>query len=156
MFEVKPQDSRAKKARTAGGQVGTGECISQKVPGVGIHKATLERIHKGPNDQTIREFLFGDVKSEWNKKTKSVHLVSKTPAKDLESLMLAFANRAFRRPIEADEIAGYVDLATRQLEDGVPLIDALRDGYRSLLCSPRFMYLVEEPGELDDHALACG
>ena len=155
MFEVKPQDSRAKKARTAGGQVGTGECISQKVPGVGIHKATLSRIHKGPDNETIREMLFGSLKAEWDKKSKSVRLDSDSKAKDLEKLMLAFANRAFRRPVETDEIAGYVDLAKRQLENGAPLIDALRNGYRSLLCSPRFMYLVEEPGELDDYALAC-
>ena len=36
----------------------------------------------------------------------------------------------------------------------MPLLDALRDGYRAILCSPRFLFLHEEPGELDDHALA--
>lgn len=155
MFEVKPQDSRTKKARTEGGQVGTGECVKQNVSGVGIHKATLSRFHKGPDNKAIRRILFDNVSLKWDKASKSFELDSRTPAADLERLMLRFAERAFRRPVEADQIAAYVDLAKRQLEDGGSLMESLRDGYRSLLCSPRFMYLVEEPGELDDHALAC-
>ena len=31
---------------------------------------------------------------------------------------------------------------------------ALRVGYRAMLCSPRFLYLTETPGQLDDHAIA--
>jgi hypothetical protein len=31
---------------------------------------------------------------------------------------------------------------------------ALRTGYRALLCSPRFLYLTESPGKLDDYAIA--
>jgi hypothetical protein len=32
--------------------------------------------------------------------------------------------------------------------------NALRIGYRAILCSPRFLYFVESPGRLDDYALA--
>lgn len=154
MFEVKPHDSRLKKARTAGGQVGAGECQPQNVPGIGLHSAKLERIHKGPDNETIRKMLFDDLEVKTDKKGNNPQLVSSDKAKDLARLMLAFAQHAFRRPTTADEISGYVDLARQQLESGAPLIDALRDGYRSLLCSPRFMYLYEEPGRLDDHSLA--
>ena len=32
---------------------------------------------------------------------------------------------------------------------------AMRWAYRAALCAPDFLYHVEPPGELDDHALAC-
>ena len=35
-----------------------------------------------------------------------------------------------------------------------PLIRAMQDGYAALMCSPQFLYLKEEPGALDDFALA--
>ena len=31
----------------------------------------------------------------------------------------------------------------------------MRLAYRAALCSPDFLYHVEPPGRLDDHALAC-
>lgn len=154
MFEVKPHDSRLKKARTQGGQVGAGECQPQNVPGIGIHKATLERIHKGPDDDGVRKLLFDDLKVELATKRSAAKLVSNSPERDLERLMLRFAQNAYRRPIKPEEIAGYVDLAKLALVDGDPLLTVLRDGYRALLCSARFNYLYEEPGKLDDHALA--
>lgn len=59
---------------------------------------------------------------------------------------------------------GFEDLALsgassmRTLEASDPLaaatMRALRAGYAAILCSPRFLYLVESPGALDDHALA--
>jgi hypothetical protein len=45
-------------------------------------------------------------------------------------------------------------MAHATLDDGGTLADALRVGYRAILCSPRFMYLTESPGKLDDHAVA--
>lgn len=38
---------------------------------------------------------------------------------------------------------------------GISLQDALCDGYRAILRSPRFLHFHETPGQLDDHALAC-
>lgn len=154
LFEVKPHDNRLKKARTQGGQVGAGECQSQNVPGIGIHKATLERIHKGPDDDGVRKLLFDDLKVKFDDRGKNPKLDSSSPKKDLARLMHRFAERAFRRPVDIDDIDGHIDLATQQLESGKPLLQAVRDGYRSLLCSPMFAYLYEEPGKLDDYSLA--
>ncbi|MEM9657336.1 MAG: DUF1588 domain-containing protein, partial [Planctomycetota bacterium] len=52
------------------------------------------------------------------------------------------------------QIADYVRLANKAVEDGKNLRFALRLGYRSLLCSPRFLYFHEAPGKLDNHAVA--
>jgi hypothetical protein len=40
------------------------------------------------------------------------------------------------------------------LDEGQDLAGALRVGYRAVLCSPRFLYFTERPGQLDDHAIA--
>lgn len=44
---------------------------------------------------------------------------------------------------------------SKKPEDEVPLlIRALQDGYAAILCSPQFLYLKEDAGELDDYAIA--
>ncbi len=154
MFEVRPSDRTLKLARFEGGQVGSGEGTPQKVVGIAIHGMELERIHKGPNNATIRKQLFGELKVDWNKKTRKLRLLSDEPRKDGARLIRQFANRAFRRPIDEDTIAPYVALVTENLNRKVPLLQAVRAGYRAILCSPRFLHLQEEPGELDDFALA--
>lgn len=159
MFEIRPYDARLKKGSTPGGQVGAGEMQPQDVPGMGMHSATLARIHRGPDDDGVRDLLFGDLplKIEESKKGKTkATLLSMNPRGDLARLMQRFASRAFRRPVAVEEIRSYVELAQSQLDESDPdsLLATLREGYRSLLCSPRFVYLQEEPGELDDYALA--
>jgi hypothetical protein len=65
-----------------------------------------------------------------------------------------FAARAFRRPLDADEAAPYIALATQSLEAGSNFEDAMRVGLRAILTSPAFLLLEEHPGKLSDRALA--
>jgi len=65
-----------------------------------------------------------------------------------------FAARAFRRPLEQDEAAPYIALATQSLEAGSTFEDAMRVGLRAILTSPAFLLLEEHPGRLSDRALA--
>ena len=69
------------------------------------------------------------------------------PAAPLEERVAAFATRAFRRPVSGEELAPYVRLA-REGPEG------LRTALEAILCSPRFLYFLEESGPLDDWALA--
>jgi cytochrome c553 len=71
-----------------------------------------------------------------------------------EKLLLEFATRAFRRPVTAAEVGRYVKLAQAALDDGRRFEDAMRIAYRAVLTSPRFLFLEEKPGKLDDWALA--
>jgi hypothetical protein len=65
-----------------------------------------------------------------------------------------FAARAFRRPLEQDEAAPYIALATQSLDAGSVFEDAMRVGLRAILTSPAFLLLEEHPGKLSDLALA--
>jgi len=69
------------------------------------------------------------------------------PGTPIGARLAAFATRAFRRPVPAEELAPYVRLAEESPA-------GLRTALEALLCSPRCLYLFEPEGPLDDWALA--
>lgn len=73
---------------------------------------------------------------------------------DAEKLLSALLPRAFRRPVTEDEAKPFVALVAKSLEMGQPFEAALRAGYKAVLSSPKFLFLREPTGPLDDHALA--
>jgi hypothetical protein len=154
MLEIRPGDNTLKKARFAGGQVGVGEGEPQDVPGIAIDCISMERIHRGGDNAATRGLLFGDLPVEPDANGRTFDVLSNSPRDDAARLIEAFARRAFRRPVADEHAAPYVALAQAALDDGEDLPTALRLGYRAILCSPRFLYLTEAPGKLDDHAVA--
>ena len=161
MLEIRPGDPTLKQARFAGGQSANGEGGAQDVPGLAISRLTLERIHRGASDADIRERLFGphpvDVQAITERaKTEraTVDIDSAAQATAAHALMSEFATRAFRRPATSEQLQPYLDVFDATLQSSGSFIDALRAGYRAILCSARFMYFHEPPGPLDDYALA--
>tara|TARA_R110002049_G_scaffold4601_5_gene32234 strand:- start:325606 stop:328182 length:2577 start_codon:yes stop_codon:yes gene_type:complete len=71
-----------------------------------------------------------------------------------EPILRNFAQRAFRRPVTAEELAPLVALANRRHRIGDSQIESLKASFRAILCSPNFLYLEEQEGRLDDYALA--
>jgi hypothetical protein len=159
MLEIRPLDKTMKQAAFAGGQVSNGEGGKQDVPGIALDWLKMERIHRGPDQQGVRRLVLGDwevVRSEGKSPAvKPVYRVhSERPRLDLQRQLLSFARRAFRRDVVPAEIQRYVAFAQEQYGQTKDLAAALRVGYRSLLCSPRFLYFQEQPGQLDDFAIA--
>jgi hypothetical protein len=154
MLEIRPGDATLKKARFAGGQVGNGEGDPQDVPGIAIERITMQRFHRGPDNDGIRRLLFGDLNVELGSRAQSSRPLSSSAKEDATRLVARFASRAFRRPVSAEELAGYTSIVQTALDEGQDLISALRVGYRSVLCSPRFLHFTEAPGPLDSHAIA--
>ena len=154
MLEIRPGDTTLKQAKFQGGQVGAGEGGPQDVPGIAMERLRMERIHRGADDDGVRRLLGGDLAWERDGKSGRLRPVSRDPRVDAAALVKAFTRRAFRRPVSDAEAAPFVAFATAVLDGGRDLPAALRAAYRAVLCSPRFAYLVESPGRLDDHALA--
>ncbi len=73
---------------------------------------------------------------------------------DAQEVLRKFVPRAFRRPVTEDEMRPYVDLVRSRLEEKQDFKTAMRLGLQAVLCSPRFLFLDEKPGPLDDFALA--
>lgn len=153
MLEVRPADANLKLAKFEGGQVGAGEGEPQDVPGVALHRVTMRRIHRGPTEDGVREALIGEL-AVGKTGSGQRQLLSDDPTGDAEALIRRFARRAFRRPVAEDEVAPYLAVARDAIAEGESLADALRAGYRAVLCSPRFLYFTENAGILDDHAIA--
>ncbi|HRX77427.1 MAG TPA: DUF1592 domain-containing protein [Pirellulaceae bacterium] len=154
MLEVRPGDDTLKMARFNGGQVGTGEGGPQNVPGVTIEWIKMARIHQGPDNESVRRLLFNDLKVQAGSKREPAKVIVEQPKREVVRLMRAFASRAFRRPIEDEILKPYALLAIESLDNGNDFVTAIRAGYRALLCSPRFLYFYEQPGKLDDYAIA--
>ncbi len=92
--------------------------------------------------------------------------VSTKPKEDAERLIRDFLPRALRRPASEELQNHYVKLVHDRLDDNYTFVDAMVHGYKSILLSTHFLYLLE-PGSpqltpqkdlqstrLDDYALA--
>ena len=152
LLEIRPGDLTLKRARFEGGQVGAGEGGPQDVPGLAIKSIEMERIHKGPDNLALRQMLFGDLKLDTAETKRK--LISNAPQADLAKLIYGFAQRAFRRPTTEVSINPYVELAVESFKKDKDFAGALQTGYRAILCSPRFLYLQESVGQLDDYSIA--
>lgn len=76
------------------------------------------------------------------------------PLADAENLLREFLTLAYRRPVDDREVDGLLGLVAARLEDGDSFELAMRQGYSAALTSTPFLYRMETPGPLDDHALA--
>ncbi|QEG01666.1 Planctomycete cytochrome C [Stieleria maiorica] len=154
MLEIRPADVTLKKASFKGGQIGFGEGEPQNVPGVAMHALTIERIYPGGDRAAVKHALFGDLDVRYDRKSKRFELRSDTPAEDLKKRLHDFAAAAFRSPVTPEVLQPYTRLIDRGIKDNDDPIDVLRQAYRAVLCSPRFIYFTEAPGRLSDHAVA--
>ncbi len=106
--------------------------------------------------------LFGDLPVEpvkpippgANRQTAIYKIVPEDPRAAAEKTVREFASRAFRRPATPADVERYVKLAHRELDEGLSFVDAMRVAFRAILTSPRFLFLEELPGTLDDWSLA--
>lgn len=116
------------------------------------YQAPRLRLHKmeiaGPFPHTIPGAL----------DAKAFNALSTTAKTDMESALVTFASKAFRRPTSTSEIQPYIDYTNAKLEEGNSEEKALKLGYTALLSSPKFLYLAEGNSEeskyLDQYELA--
>ena len=78
---------------------------------------------------------------------------SSEPEMDARQLLAAFLPRAFRRPIDPDEVEPYVALVLERLRMHDCFEDAMRRAYVTVLTSPDFLFISADV-DATDHALA--
>ncbi len=76
------------------------------------------------------------------------------PVVDADRLLASFLPRAFRRPVSDETRQEYLAIFQERLAAGECFEIALRQTYRAALCSPQFLYHLEQSDYFDDHALA--
>jgi mono/diheme cytochrome c family protein len=73
---------------------------------------------------------------------------------DAKAQFSVFMSRAFRRPVTAAEVDKYYSLVSTRLDQGDGFKIAMNAAHRAVLCSPHFLFLVEEGPRLNDYELA--
>lgn len=149
MLELKPNDFELRRPRSGAKGANVSfrgrDLESEGYSGIANKGILIERIHPYADRKQVRKNLFGDATPESAKAD---------PRGTLNKLVARFARRAFRRPLEPEVLKPYQQIGRQSLADGDSFSVALQSSYRAILCSPRFLTLVEKPGRLDDHALA--
>jgi len=84
----------------------------------------------------------------------TVEVLSQSPRDDAERLLRNFMHRAYRRPVEEAEVQRFLGLFTRESELGSGFARSMLTAYTGVLVSPGFVFVEEQPGRLDDWALA--
>jgi hypothetical protein len=84
----------------------------------------------------------------------SVEVLSKAPQQDAERLLRGFLEVAYRRPIEEPDVQRFLGLFKREFELGSGFARSMLTAYTGVLVSPGFVFVEEQPGKLDDWALA--
>ncbi|QDT63842.1 DUF1592 domain-containing protein [Calycomorphotria hydatis] len=71
-----------------------------------------------------------------------------------EEVLRQFAERAWRRPVHAYEVAAILELVRTSEANGLTAKEAICEGLKAVLCSPDFLYLEERGNELTGHEVA--
>ncbi len=84
----------------------------------------------------------------------TVEVLSRNPQKDAERLLRGFIHTAYRRPVEEAEVQRFLGLFKREFQLGSGFARSMLTAYTGVLVSPGFVFVEEQPGKLDDWALA--
>jgi hypothetical protein len=84
----------------------------------------------------------------------SVEVMAQAPQQDAEPLLRRFVQRAYRRPVAEPEVQLFLDLFRNQFDQGFGFAKSMLSTYTAVLSSPGFLFVDEEPGWLNDDALA--
>jgi hypothetical protein len=127
--------------------------IHEQWPPVG-HRRLFGNVPLKPFKELPKEVVTPGDLGRLLRYTDQLTPVSEQPEADAKKLLTEFLGRAFRRPVSEEDVAPYLGIVTRKLEERECFESAMLAAYRTALCSPDFLFLIEEPGPLADHALA--
>lgn len=105
----------------------------------------LLQFKRGPKD-------FPKLKAEGNGKAYVV--ITTEPQKEARRLLESFMLKACRSQVTSADVEPFAVLIDAELSKGKPFQEAFLTGAAAVLASPDFLFFKEEPGVLDDHALA--
>jgi hypothetical protein len=103
---------------------------------------------------TGHQLLFGDLPLVTDENGGPPSVQSTNPLTDGRRLLSRFIERTSRRPQPAAELERFMHVIQHALDSGNSFMEAMLAGYTAVLCSPNFLCLTENPGQLDDFALA--
>ena len=154
-LELKANDNTLKRAKSTGkgGNIDYNGTDNKKngIGGVAVSGIHVKLIHPNGNAKEIEKNLMNGLTLKKLEAAKGKPEFKKLIDKAVQD----FAYRAFRRSVSAEQLKPYLDIAhATNLEKEIPIYSPLYHAYRAILCSPRFLTLVEKNGKLDHYAIA--
>jgi hypothetical protein len=117
--------------------------------------AAFYRGYHGPRIRVFEIELEGPFYKSWPTPSYKALFGDYEPSvKNAPAILNRFASAAFRRPVQKEKLKILVQLVQSSFDGGSTAFEALKIGFRAILCSPDFLYLQEAEGRLDDYALA--
>lgn len=99
--------------------------------------------------------IFGDLpRARVDHNSDRLEVISSDPKADAERIIREFARRACRRPLTENDLKLFLSLVDDRLAEKDTFEQAVRVGLTGILSSPKFLFLDEKPGKLDEFALA--
>jgi hypothetical protein len=83
-----------------------------------------------------------------------VEVDSPNPGEDAPRLLRRFMSAAYRKPVEDADVRRFQALFEEQFAKGYGFAKSMLAAYSAVLASPRFVFIEERPGTLDDMAVA--
>ncbi len=118
-------------------------------PGVAFQWMEVEGPIYDASTTSGYKLLFGDLPLHGNEVT------STSPEKDADRLIRGFLHQAYRQPkLDESDVRLFLSVIDDSRKAGLSFTEAMIAGYTAALASPKFLYLNEKPGRLDDYALA--
>ena len=97
---------------------------------------------------------FGRGAAGANEPTAIVEVDSPNPKDDAPRLLRNFMTVVYRQPVEESDVRRFQALFEDQFAKGYGFAKSMLAAYSAVLASPRFVFIEERPGKLDDMALA--
>lgn len=76
-------------------------------------------------------------------------VTSDHPLEDATALLAQFLPRAFRRPVSTEETQAYAQIVLREVAGQACFEDAMKEAYKTALCSTDFLFIGERAGPED-------
>ncbi len=83
-----------------------------------------------------------------------VEVLSEVPREDAKRLLRNFMARAYQREVKQQHFERFLKLFDHEFDQGVGFASAMLSVYTAVLASPGFVFLDEQPGQLDQSAIA--
>lgn len=152
--EARRIEAEEKKIATEVGEIlstnGTSRKFNQREGWAAFYKG-----YNGPRIRVYQMKLEGPFYESWPPPSHQALFGEFEPnIKHAKPIIKRFATAAFRKPVSNEKLDILLQLVQSEYQTGRNALDALKIGFRAILCSPDFLYLQEPEGELDNYALA--
>jgi hypothetical protein len=98
-------------------------------------RAPMKQFSRTPNARPTNAELAQD-----KKEPLLESVFSGQPREDAARLLSEFLPRAFRRPVPADEVLGYVEIVLREMDRNACFEDAMKQACKTALCCADFLF----------------